>query len=376
MNKILLSNDIQMLLHEKSEICISIIMPTQRLSPGRRTDPVELYNIMQDVKSNLLNKYDNAIILPLMLAMDEMYEQIDFMHNAAGIGLFVSAQVKKLISFFFPVRERVTIAQSFDIRDLLYESYYTTPYVVLLLSRKETKLFNGRLNSLTEITDMHFPQKNEVKYEYSRHTRGNSNEGHSFVKEIEKDKSVMEEIRIKNFFRETDKLLNNYPNNGTHLIVTGENKDLSYFRQVTTHEENIACNIPGNYTIYNEHELGALTWKAMKLFQDNNKEKLVSDFEEKAGQGLGLSGLDNIWKAVQEGRGYKLFVEKDYSTPGYLPNNDAYDLLMHEPKELHRILPDAVNSIIDLVLEKNGEVIVVGNDVLRDHRRIALITRY
>jgi hypothetical protein len=376
MNKILLSKDIQILLHEKSDTCISIIMPTHRLSPTRRTDPVELNNIIQGVKSELLNKYDEATIAPIIMAMDELYEQIDFIYNSEGIGIFVSGHVKKITLFFFPVKERVTIAQSFDIRDLLYESYYNIPYVVLLLSQKETRLYNGRLNTLTEITDMHFPQKNEVEYEYSRYTRGNSNVGYSFVKEFEKDKSIMEETKLKNFFRETDKLLNSYLNNGTPLIVAGENKELSCFRHVTTHEQNIACNIPGNYATYNEHELGALTCKAMKLFQDNNKEKLVSNFKEKTGEGLGLTGLDNIWKAVQEGRGYRLLVEKDFSITGYLPNNDEYDMLLHEPKEPHEILPNAVNSLIKQVLEKNGEVIMVENDVLRDHRRMALITRY
>jgi hypothetical protein len=370
----MLSNDIKILLQEKSDICISVIMPTHRLSPERQTDPVELNNTLQKVKSDLLDKYDITAISPLMLAMDQFYEQIDFMHNAAGIGIFVSAHVKKLILFFFPVTERVTIAQSFDIRDLLYESYYNIPYVVLQLSQKETKLYNARLNTLTEITDKHFPQKNEAEYDYSRPTR--SSAGHTFVKEIEKDKTAMEEIRVKSFFRETNKLLNSYLNNDAHLIVTGENKELSYFKQVTTHEHNTVCNISGNYATSNEHELGALTWKAMKLFLDLNKEKLVHDFNEKAGQGFGITGIDNIWKAVQAGRGYKLLVEKDYSIPGYLPNDDEYDLYLTVPKQPHRKLPDVVNSIIELVLEKNGEVIMMENDAIRDYRRMALITRY
>ncbi|AEV98232.1 hypothetical protein A4D02_23260 [Niastella koreensis] len=376
MNKYMLSNDLETLLAEKSDVCISVIMPTHRLSPGKRTDPVELNNLLENVKLELQKKHDNATIAPLTLAMDELYEQIDFMHNTAGIGIFISAGVKKLIPFFFPVKERVTIAQAFDTRDLLYESYYDTPYVVLQLSQKETRLFNGHLNSLTAITDANFPKKYEDEYEYSRHNRGNSNTGHSFVKEIEKDRSAIEEIRFKNFFRETDKLLNNYLRNKIPLIVTGENKDLSYFRQVTTHEEQIACNVPGNYANYNEQELGALTWQAMNLFLNNNKDRLVRDFTEKTGEGLGITGIDNCWRAVQEGRGYKLLVEKDYSVPGYLMDNDEYDLQLHEPGQAHRTLPDAVSSLIQMVHEKKGEVVIVENDVLRDYRRMALITRY
>jgi hypothetical protein len=376
MKKNTLSNDLLTLQNEKSNICISIIMPTHRLSPDRRTDPVQLEKTIQQAKLLLQNKYDNTTISPLVKAIDDWYEQIDFTHNTAGIGLFISKNVKGLIHFFFPVRERVMIDQSFDVRDLLYESYYDIPYVVLMVSQKEARLFNARLNNLTEITDTHFPKKNEAEYEYNRPTRGSSYVGHAFLKDFEKDKSVTKEIRLKSFFRETDELLKSYPTNGLPLIVTGENKDLVCFGQVTTHWQDIACNIPGNYKTFNEHELGALTWKAMNLFLDNKKEKLVRDFKEKTGEGLGITGIENIWKAVQEGRGYKLLVEKDYSLPGYLANNNEYDLQLQPPTQPHRLVPDVVNRLIEMVQEKNGEVIMVENDVLQDVKRLALITRY
>jgi hypothetical protein len=376
MNKKMVANDHQQLRNEKSDVCISIITPTHRLSPDRRTDPIQLENAIQQVKSHLHNKYDHAAINPLIQAMDELYGQIDFTRNTAGIGLFVSQNVKGLIHFFFPVKERIMIGQSFDIRDLLYESFYDVPYVVLMLSQKEARLFNARLNMVKEITDTHFPKKNEAEYEYSRPTRGNSYVGHSLVKEFEKDKSISEEIRLRSFLREADDLLNIYVNNSMPLIVTGEKKDLAYFRQVTTHEKNIAYSIPGNYMTFNEHELGALTWKAMKLYIDNSKENLLRDFKEKTGAGLGITGIENIWKAVLEGRAYKLFVEKDYALPGFLINNDDYHLHLHPPKQPHRLVPDVVNRLIEEVLEKNGEVILVENGMLKDFKRLALITRY
>jgi hypothetical protein len=353
-------------------------MPTHRLSPERRTDPEQLEKTLQAVKTHLIDKYDKTAITPLIQAIDELYAQIDFMHNAEGIGLFVSSNVKRLIRFFFPVMERVMIAQSFDTRDLLYESYYDIPYVVLLLSQKEAKLFNARLNILTAITDTHFPKKNEIEtsYEYSRPSRGSSYVGNSFLKDFEKDKSINEEIRLRSFFRETDKLLNSYQNTGTPLVVTGEKKDLAYFKQVTTHEHDIACNIQGNYMTFNEHELGALTWKAMKLFLDSSKEKLVRDFKEKIGEGTGLTDIENIWEAALEGRGYTLLVEKDYTLAGYVINNEDYKLHLYPPTQPHRLVPDVTNRLIDVVLEKNGKVVMLDNDALEDFNRVALITRY
>lgn len=370
------ADELSLLQKEKGNICISIIVPTHKLSPDRRTDPLQLEKAIQKVKEYLQSKYTGVNINPLIQSIDELYGNIDFNRNAEGIGLFVSADVKKLVHFFFPVKEKVNIGDAFEVRDWLYQAYYNVPYYVLLLSEKEVKLFNARLNTVTEITDDHFPNKNIAEYEYNRPTRGSSYVGHAFVKEFEKDKSVMEEIRFESFFRQADDLLNSYLANEVPLIVAGDNKNLSYFRKITHHEKHIACYIPGNYLLSTENELGKLTWKAMKLFLDNGKERLISEFTEKIGRGLGMNGIQNIWKAAFEGRGLKLLVEKDFSVTGFIKNKDQYQLFLHPPKKTHHVLPDAVNNVIEMVLEKNGEVVIMENDSLKEFERIALITRY
>ncbi len=376
MNKQYITDDLRILQNEKCDICISIITPTHRLSPERRTDALQLEKAIEEAKLQLLIKYNEDAVKPLIDAVNELYGQIDFLHNCAGIGLFVSKNVKKLIHFFFPVKEKIMIGHSFNVRDLIYESYYDIPYRVLMLSKKEARLFNARLNKTMAITDIHFPKKNEAEYEYNRPSRGSSYVGNAFVKDFEKDKSEMNEIRLKAFFRETDELLNSYLSNGSPLIVTGENKDLVCFGQVTIHKQHIACNIPGNYKTFNENKLGVLTWTAMKLFLDNQKEILVSDFKENKGPGPGVAGIVNSWKAVMEGRGYRLLVEKDYSVPGYINNNDDSQIYLQPPIQPHQVLTDAVTQLIRMVHEKNGEVIILENDALQDYQRLALITRY
>lgn len=102
---------------KKINICIFIVIPTHQLQPEDGTDMAQLETIKQQVKSYLQGKYGMAIS-PLIQAMDELYQQIDFMHSAAGIGLFVSFKVKRLIHFFFPVKGKVIIGQSSDICNL------------------------------------------------------------------------------------------------------------------------------------------------------------------------------------------------------------------------------------------------------------------
>lgn len=379
MNNNVKLNDISALINERNEICISIIMPTHPLSPDKRTDALHLYKIIHEAKSWLLNNYDKTVITPLLHDLDELYSQINFTRNTAGIGLFVSGNVKRIVRFFFPVKEKFICDVSFDISDLIYESYYDIPYIVLMLSQKEARLFDARLNVLTEIKDVYFPRKHENSYEYSRPARGSSYVGHSFLKEFEKDKTVTEEIRLKSFFRETDELLDSYIKVNTPMVVMGEQKDLVCFRQVTTHENNIVCTIPGNYMTHSEAELGALTWKAIRLFREYNKKKLIGDFQEMRGKGLGIPGQDVefIWKVVQDGRAYRLLVERDYSLAGYLLNDHDYELYIHQqPKQPHKVIKNVINRLIELVLEKNGEVMIVDKDALLDVGRLALITRY
>lgn len=361
---------------EKGDICITVISPTHRPSPEKRIDKVHLEGAIQRAKDYLQNQYNGKNINSHMEALDELYRNIDFNDNTEGIGLFVSAGIKKLVQFSFPVKEKVIIGNSFEIRDLLYEAYYNRPYDVLLLSEKEAKLFNGRLNTLTEITDDHFPQNNTAEYEYNKAARGSSYGGYAFVKEVEKDKSIMEEIRFENFFRQIDALLTGYLINQTPLIVVSAGKNLAHFRKITQHDKNIVSYISGNYFLSAANELGELSWNEMKVHLDNDKENLIRDLNEKIGEGLGITGIQDIWKAAKEGRGFKLLVEKDFSLPGFIINEEEYHLYLHPPKVAHHVLADAVNELIEIVLEKKGEVVMVENDRLKDHARIALITRY
>ena len=55
---------------------------------------------------------------------------------------------------------------------------------------------------------------------------------------------------------------------------------------------------------------------------------------------------------------------------------DAYCLYLRPPQKPHKVLADAVDDVIEMVLEKNGQIFFVDNGMLKDYQRVALITRY
>ncbi len=361
---------------ERGKICISIIVPSHKLSPERRVDRKQVERAVLQAKEELLHSYMKEEIKPLQRSLDELFSQIDFNHNTPGIGLFVSPVVRQLVHFFFPVKEKVVIGPSFEIRDILYQTNYAVRYFTLMLSEKEARLFGGRLNSLLEITDHNFPKKYVDDYIYAHPARDSSYDGNAFVRAFEKDKSQLEEIRYQHFAGEVGDVLKDYLMNDTPLILAGAKKDLSYFKTATHNRLYVIGEIPGNYFYSGVTELGELSWEVLKPFLDQARQKLVREFEEKIGQGLGVTGMTEIWRAAEEGRGLDLLVEKDFSQPGFIANSNPGHLYLSPPKESHRILADAVDDLIECVLEKNGRVTFLENDSFTDYKGIALITRY
>lgn len=374
-NDKLAGEDLLLLQHEKGNICISIIVPTHRLSSERRVDKLEVERAIDKATQLLYYKYPEQEIMPLLKTMDELYKSIDFNHNAEGLGLYISNNVKLLAQFPFPVEEKVMVGDNFEWRDLVYKMDYGETYYVLLLSEKGAGLFEGSWNELKDIRDKNFPKKFEEQFSYNPPSQSTSYGGYAHVKSFEKDKSEIEEIRFKDFFREVDKALNDYMGNNISFVLLGPEKELAWFEKISVHKKRIIDKIAGNYNHQNLKQLADIAWPAMLAHLQQQREQLVNEFREKIGEHLGISGIQEVWDAAAEGKGLKLIVEKDYRSPGFIADSD-YHLYLRPPQKKHKALPDAVDDLIEMVIGKNGHVYFTDNDKLKDYQHIALITRY
>jgi hypothetical protein len=374
-SKRLLDEELWTMRKEKGKICISIIVPTHRLSPERRVDKPEVERAIENARQFLQSKYPEPYIKPLLKSLDELFNDIDFNHNSEGLGLYVSPNMKLAIHYPFAVEEKVMVGDNFELRDLLYKINYAHPYFVLLLTEKEVRLFGGRWNDLFEINDNNFPKEYQEEYIYNQPSRGTHDGGYAHVRNFEKDKSALEEIRFKDFFRHADELLNTYLLGDTPIILLGAEKELAWFENISAHKKHFIKKIAGNYDYYNLAQLGDIAWSAMHMHLDNERVQLIKEFTEKIGEHLGINGIQEVWYAVKEGKGFKLLVEKDFRMPGFV-DEEGNHLYLQPPKISHKILADAVDDIIEMVLEKNGHVYFTDNGMLNEYQHIALIARY
>jgi Bacterial archaeo-eukaryotic release factor family 3 len=367
--------DFTRIYNETGKICVSIIIPTHKLSPERQTDKISVSKAIEKAGKLLKEKFGVYNLAPVIQSMNELFNEIDFDHNEEGLGLFVSETDRLMVKFPFPVVEKVIIGNHFEIRDLLIAEKYNTPYLLLHFNEQGAKLYHGQMDHLREIKDDYFPAKYVDDYEYNPPGKANFHTGSSVVEQFDKDKSVQQAIHFKSFLQKTDKKITPYLTENVEMIIMAPKKELAWFHSISSHFEKVITSIHGNFQHDSLTEIANTCWKEMKTHLGNISKQEFDQFREKIGQKHAVFGLDEVWKSAKEGRALKLLVEKDFMFTGY---TDEQEYLLHgSPAGVNdKILPDAVDELIRMVLDKNGGVCFTENDLLKDYNRIALITRY
>ncbi|WP_121356316.1 baeRF3 domain-containing protein [Flavisolibacter nicotianae] len=355
-------------------ICVSVIVPLNPLSPGRNGDPLRVEKAIDRAKEALQHSVPENDASRLQQDLDALYSDVDFQQAAQGIGLFVSASMKQVVLFFSPVREEVSVSNVFALQDLLYEQFYAKPYRLLLLSGDEARLYRGQFNKLEEVNDSNFPMNNDAAYEYSKPSRALSYGGNTMLQAFEKDKAQVAAFRFKAFARKADKVLDSYlDKDDPALVITGTKKDIALFKSVARHKA--IGEVFGNYFYVPVNELSMASWDAVKLFLNRRKDEWVEALANAPKERV-LTGVYEIHNAVNEGKGLRLFVEKEYAVTGYVPKGDNRHLYLRRPARRDYTVVDVVNSLIRSTLQKNGDVVIVENGTLSAYQRMALQTRY
>jgi len=361
-----LMTDIREMVDKEDGTCISIIVPTHRIGSDRQGDHIEVEKAVLLAK-NKISAQSPSLADKLLSLLGEM----NYDHNREGIGLFVSSAISKFIRFPFPVTKKIVIDKFFDLHDLLYTENYCQSYHVLDLSGKEVQLFRGVMDHMEEITAADLPRQITEDYEYSKPTHSRTDAGYAHEKSFEKDKSILHQLRLKKVFQQVDKSLSKYlQSEATPLLLSGSDKNVSLFNSITTHNKQIVGSISENHGGPHTHDM-AVAWLKMCAHINEKKSLLIHGIQDKIGDGRAVFGIQQTWKELLRGKQHMtLLVEKNYTEQGFISAGDRL-VLRHEEPDPNR--PDVVNEIMTRILQKNGKVVVVENDMLKDYKRMALL---
>jgi hypothetical protein len=370
------NTEIEKLLSESGAPCISIILPTHRLSPDRRVDIEFVRKSVIQAKEIIAQKYTttNFNLEVLNKRLDALVETIDYIHLKDGIGIYLSPRIAQIVAFPFPVIKKVTAGPSFDSRDLLYYKNSVLDYMILNISRKYIHLYKGKGEQIVEIEDGTFPMEYIETYEYSKSKRANSF-SYNTQKDFERDKSVLQEVRLIDFLRIADHSLEKYDKENLPLLISGGKKEIADYLKITTHKKKIIGQIPGNYN--GDNKLPLLSWKSVQDYLNVTEEQQLNTLSELIGKNKIAIGLEEVWREATEGNGYELVVEKDFEYHAFLIN-EKNDLRLTKPRngKKYFFVNNSVERILKIVREKKGKITFTKNGTMSNFNGIALHLRY
>ena len=144
--------EIDKLIRNDEESCVSIIIPTDRVDKKKNYE--SLKKAIQKAKGLLeMQRFTIDVKSELGTKIDQLIAQIP-VQVSDGLGIFISRTQLAITSFPFPVEQKVKVGKTFEVRDLLYLKQYGLPYYVLNLSKKGVHLFKGEQGRACGVTSL------------------------------------------------------------------------------------------------------------------------------------------------------------------------------------------------------------------------------
>jgi ribosomal protein L7Ae-like RNA K-turn-binding protein len=344
---------------------ISVIMPFEPKMSAKAELAHHLKFAIEKVDREIRANYQEELADLVMQKLRKIIKNLNFNTFKKSIAIYVSPVFEKVLYLDIPMEEKIMVDGSFEIRDLLYAKKEMHNYLVLVLSNKWSKVFLGNYSKFVK-----------VKSDVPDHIAAFQNDIPERVTNFS-DPSYRKEVMMEKFLHHIDEglklLLHAY---SLPVFVMGTKRTLGHFKAITKNKKSIVGYIHGNYEETTETELGKMLkpyindWKKVKMEDIHNQMEGASDAGKLA------RGIKNVLKAASQNRGRLLVVEKNFMYPEEQQACSEVVIKPKEPYTKYSYIKDAVDEVIEKVLEQGGDVEFVDQDDLKEYDHIVLIQYY
>lgn len=341
---------------------ISLIMPFEPKISLKSDLEYRLKMAVGKVEKELMNNYPSEKALPVINRLRELTGQINYNTHKKSIAIFLSPIVEKVFYLDIPVEEKIIIDESFEIRDLVYQKKQDVQYLVLLLSAKRSIMF------LANGSDMKLVKSNAAGQVSPADTEKVANFS---------DPDERAEIMLDKFLRQMDDaltlMLKAYP---LPVFVMGAERVLGHYKKLTRHEQDITEFIHGNYEDLPEPEIFKIVQPHVSNWRRVKQVDLLHQLEKAMGAKKLAHGMEEVWEAATHKNSRLLLVERNFMYPARQGAEPGIIYKEETSTDYPFYIKDAVDDVIQKVLENGGDVEFTEDDMLKDYGHIALIQYY
>jgi len=312
-----------------------------------------------------LEKHLKSELNPLFRNLDAVVESIDFDHPKKGLAIFVSKSVAKSIPLPFVVDEQVVIEDNFATRHLVHARNRSKRYYLLLLTLDICRLYECQRDQLHEIHFNGFPYKSQQD--------GVDTE---WTGDFGVDSGRYETCQGREFLHQVDESVDAIiGDNELPLVIAGVERNLATFDKISKNKNRLIATVAGSYEKTPISELAPIVWDAARKGFDSKRKEVLTQLDNAVGAKQFASGIDGVWRMAQEGRIATLLVEEGFRYPAAV-SDDGLSIKGVPENYTHNTVADAVDEVIEAVLQRSGQVVFQEKGALGAHKQIAAITRF
>jgi Bacterial archaeo-eukaryotic release factor family 3 len=344
---------------------VSLIMPFEP-KMSLKTELIHSLKTAADkVERELLENYPGELGMLVMQKLRAIIKDLNFNTHKKSIAIYVSPVFEKVLYLDISVEEKIIVDESFEIRDLVYSKKQLHKYLVLLLSNKISRIYLGNTETFVRIVS-------DTPESVSAYINDVPERLANFS-----DKSDWKEIIMDKFLHHIDNsldiILNAYR---LPLFVLGTEKVLGHFKKLSKHTAAVIDYVHGNYEEASLPELKKILEPHVADWKIVMQKDLLNQLDEAAGSKKLVVGMRDVWREATSHKGRLLVVEKNYMFPAQHGGSEDIIYKATEPYNKFSYIKDAVDDVIEKVLENGGDVEFVDKEVLKDYDHIALVKYY
>lgn len=344
---------------------VSVILPFEPKMAVKDELNYSLKRAAARAENELEENYPPDVVMLVMQKLKNCISNLNFNTHKKSIAIFVSPVFEKVLYLDIAVEEKIIVDESFEIRDLVFSKKEIHKYLILLLSGKNSRIFLGNTDSFVRIVsstpESVYAYVNEVPERVA-----------NFSDPSERKEIVMDKF-LYHIDNSLDIILNAYH---LPLFVLGTDRIAGHFKAITRHSSAIIDYIHGNYEEYSPEELKELLQPHIADWKSVKQKDLLNQLEDAAGKKKLAVGMKEVWREAMQNKGRLLVVEKNFMYPAEHGNNGDEIRQLMPPYNKYSYIKDAVDDVIEKVLENGGDVEFTDEGTLEDYEHISLVKYY
>jgi hypothetical protein len=321
---------------------ITLLINTTPGAPLTAAERDTAQSLLQQVDDRLEGDVSDALRLSLTNRLANLVEEHSTERSTHAVAMFVSPAYAAAVRLGSAVDERVTVDDTFTTRDLVADLTRTALFCVMTVSERRVRRFVGDRQRLVEERNEAWPLAREEHQGLTAWTR-----------------VVNHRLRTEHTSRPLP------------TVIAGVQRSV---RHLAPKEIDSIGVIPGNHDQATADELHRAAWPFVERWLGSGAARAIDHLDDAVSAHRYAGGVNEVWALAQDGRIDTLIVERGFRFPARIDEHDQ----LHPAADatLPDVNDDVVDDTMEIVLQHGGHVVIVDDQALAEHQRIAAILRY